>query len=190
MPKKRTIKGFKVHRQDVGKCHGKGTRFKDLEEKLRYCLIGRKLDLLEEMRQKYDNTENPLYAWLAYMIARKNSSIKVTTNGKTERPIKIPHWVLKYFDDTANVLLDPNNNANSDIPALLGFRGRGQGSLFKRFWNDNIKEWAVAETARMLREGADGNKVFENVAKEIKKQFGQDYSPRTVRNWYDQERPS
>lgn len=63
-------------------------------------------------RTVFDKIKNPLIPWQIYLLCRKEN-------------VPIPKWVLKYFDDCANKLLDikkPGKNAPSLCYEAIGFK--------------------------------------------------------------------
>lgn len=82
---------------------------------------------LEIWRHRYKETGNPLYVWLAFQQARKLN-------------FAVPQWVLNYFDETADNLLEISgglgDTTQAAIAEALGLKTDGGGSRFTRFNNE------------------------------------------------------
>ena len=72
---------------------------------------------LETFRKLYEGENNPLWAWLAYNMAR--------TWG-----VPLPEWVLIYLDDVSHKLWGKHSGS---VRAALGFVYRGRGTRYSQY---------------------------------------------------------
>ena len=126
--------------------------------------------LLELCRRLFEEKENPLFAWQAYRISQ-------------EVQITIPWWVLDYFDEVAENLLDPSQSFADErtgvaIQAALLMKKKGRGSVFLRY-ADFHEQWAALdEVQELLEKGETPDSAWDKVSKKI------NLSKEAVKKWY------
>ncbi len=119
-------------------------------------------ELLRLHETAYADTDNPLFAWSAWHLAR--------TVG-----LAVPEWVLRYIDAAADKLwraanpdrLKESHRAPAAIIAeALGMTKRGPGTVFSDFWAEPYEIWVAALVYFQSREHGKPYLVWESVAKQ------------------------
>ncbi len=97
--------------------------------------------LMNEKRDLYQETGNPLFAWDAYALCRKRNK-------------PVPAWVLCYLDDIAKRLLQAKNTT-FDLARTLGFtddkKMSGGSQIWEQYTKSMIQQQAIALVVDHLR---------------------------------------
>ncbi|MBW2631262.1 MAG: hypothetical protein JRC90_05790 [Deltaproteobacteria bacterium] len=85
---------------------------------------------IELFHDDFKNTENPLAAWDAFMVARKYNE-------------PVPTWVLEYLEKVGKQLLKAENTS-SDLPHCLGFMKDSGPGPWKEYHLLQIRRTALS----------------------------------------------
>lgn len=83
-------------------------------------------DAVERCRRDYVATQNPLYAWEAWLL------IRFTWRSRTHERIELPEWLGKYFDDCGHDLLGrwvEVEGSRQVVPTIPAEPGEGPGFI-------------------------------------------------------------
>jgi hypothetical protein len=121
---------------------------------------------LDKLRELYEETENPVFAWSAYREVRKLT--------KKNIDITIPEWVLAYLDESANRLwaLKSGKDIATDIAKAFDMiRSGGQGNIFTQY-DRAFGRFLLKELIKIAKANDPKRKmtdIFEDIgAKQIK----------------------
>ena len=142
-------------------------RKKPATQRMSECLAR---TLLEYCHILFEKEENPLFAWQAYQVSQ-------------ELKVSIPWWVLKYFDEVAENLLNPSQSSADErvgaiIQKALLMNKKGRGSVFLRY-GDFYERWSALNQVRELLEK---NETVDNAFNKVSKKIN--LSKETIKKWY------
>jgi hypothetical protein len=126
---------------------------------------------VEAARFGWDESNNPVFAWVAFRTCRSAG-------------LDLPEWVLKYLDQGADAMVrlfeEPPKQKNRVAPAIaeaLGMKTDGAGTVFRRA-RDSMWVFLGAQVAALIERGDKEYMAVPGVAQEY------NTSPSTVaRAW-------
>ncbi|GEM_PF-6661196 len=127
--------------------------------------------ILEYLKQGYEETNIPLFAWDARALARKSK-------------LPVPAWVDEYLDQTSNRLLRAGNKV-PDIAGAFGFDGNtGNKTLFKRYHLRRAQDMAVDIINDHIRnKGVRVEKALDIAIEQIEKLWGLELNGEEVKKY-------
>jgi hypothetical protein len=122
---------------------------------------------LELLRQDYERTMDPHYAWVTYQACR--------------RGIPVPGWVVEYFDQVAKAMCaapDESEDWTKRFARALapGFEPRGRRTFFEQH-EKGWRDWLLARLVQEEIERGNSQVVAWEIVAEA-----EGPSPETVRN--------
>lgn len=134
--------------------------------------------LFEDLRQEFENTKNPLFAWDCYALCRRENK-------------PVPLWVFEYLDSVAFRMMSKDSNPRK-LPDILGFTEmrvegkRASGKAWAQYLSYTTGREVAASVARYLRENP-GEKIQEACKKiynDSKTRFAPWYAVAEIEKWY------
>jgi hypothetical protein len=135
----------------------------------------RRAEWLDAYENYFEKTESPLFAWDAYLLARKNN-------------LPVPEWILRYFDGVAAGLLNTENSLK-DCALHLGFvlKDGGPGP-FKQYRNTQMKLTAISYVLNLLHESPElkVDDACDKAVAVVEGRWGRTINAETIKRWYYQ----
>jgi len=137
----------------------------------------RRLKWLSVFREDFEAEGNPLCAWDAYLLSRKDG-------------VPVPEWVLQYFDMVGKRLLDAKRKAK-DLPLCLGFEtGPGPGP-WKGYLVYQIRRTAMTHILNLLEKHPETSidDACAQAVDIVKSRWGKELESETIKGWYKVIKP-
>jgi hypothetical protein len=135
---------------------------------------------LEEKRQSFNETKNPLYIWSAYLLCRDFDK------PWPDYVKEYMDWIMEYFDEVAKGLLNTKNNLK-DCALHLGFELKDGGpSQFRQYETACNMEYILGEVIHFLNmnEEASIEKAYYEISKDFEEIHKEPISEAAIKDWY------
>jgi len=135
---------------------------------------------LEEKRQSFNETKNPLYIWSAYLLCREFDK------PWPDYVKEYMDWIMECFEEVAKGLLNTRNNL-SDCALHLGFELKDGGpSQFKQYERASNMEYILGEVIHRLNmnEYNSIEDAFEEISLEFEELHNEQISAAKIKDWY------
>ena len=134
---------------------------------------------LEEERQSFNETKNPLYIWSAYLLCREFDK------PWPDYVKEYMDWIMEYFEEVAKGLLNTKNNL-SDCALHLGFELKDGGpSQFKQYEKATSMEYILGELIMLLNnEDISIEDAYTKISEEFEEIHKESISEAKIKDWY------
>jgi hypothetical protein len=139
---------------------------------------------LEEKRQSFNETKNPLYIWSAYLLCREFDK------PWPDYVKEYMDWIMEYFEEVAKGLLNTKNNL-SDCALHLGFELKDGGpSQFKQYEKQEDMTYVLGEVIHRLNmnEFKSVEKACAKISEEFEEIHKESISEAKIKDWYLKKR--
>ena len=136
---------------------------------------------LDQYRQSFDETNNPLYIWEAYRLCRHFDK------PWPDYVVEYMNWIMEYLDGVANGLLNNKGNKPSDCALHLGFELKDGGpSQFRQYETARNMEYIVGEVINFLNmdKKASLEDAYHEISKNFKEIHKEPISEAAIKDWY------
>ena len=134
---------------------------------------------LDQFRQSFNETNNPLYIWRAYQVCRGFDK------PWPDYVMEYMDWIMEYFDKVANGLLN-NKNKLCDCALHLGFELKDGGPTpFRQYEKATSMEYILGELIMLLNnEDISIEDAYTKISEEFEEIHKESISEAKIKDWY------